>query len=95
MSALNKLVGQVLLEVARAPQNTGFVFSEAVLGVYSPFTGTLPEALIGKSVTGVREVENKVLEVQFQGDGALVIDLSGPQVECYSLRFRDGPIVVG
>ena len=94
MSALDKLVGQVLLE-ERANRNTGFVFTDAVLGVYSPITGTLPEALIGRSVTAVREVENELVEAQFVDDGKLLIDLSGPQTECYSLRFRDGPIVVG
>ena len=95
MSALDKLVGQVLLEVARAPENTGFRFSSANLGVFSTLTGSPPEALIGRLVTGVRQVEGESMEIQFTVSGRLCIDLSGPGPESYSLHFSNGPIVVG
>jgi hypothetical protein len=95
MSVLDKLIGQVLLEVRLDPENAAFRFSDANLGVFSPFAGTRPEALVGRSVTAVRQIDDEVLDLQFVGEGRLSIDLSGPGPESYSLHFANGLIVVG
>lgn len=56
-SPLNKLKGQVLLEVKLEPENTGLRFSGATMGVFGAITGASMDALVGRSVTAVRYVE--------------------------------------
>ena len=92
---LNQLKGQVLLEVTPEPENTSLRFSGATMGVFASIAGTPLDALVGRSITAVRFVQDHVFELEFVGNGNLRIDLTGPGPEAFSLHFPGGPIVVG
>ena len=95
MNALNKLKGQVLLEIHPEPANVGLRFSGAGMGIFGAITPKDLDAFVGQSVTVVRHVDGHVLELEFLGGSCMRIDLTGPGPESFSVHFDGGPIVVG
>ena len=95
MTALNKLKGQVLLEVHSEPGNIGLRFSGAGMGIYGRITPEDLGGFVGRSVTAVRHVDGHVLELEFAGGSCVRVDLADPNPESFSVHFDGGPIVVG
>lgn len=98
MNALQRLVGQTVINGEANEGAMGLVLSDAVLAVYNPASGATPSECVGSAITSVQLIERESFTLSFSNGKALRIsleddDYAGP--EAFSVRFKDGTLVVG
>ena len=97
MNALQRLVGQEVVDGEANEGTIGLVLSEAVLAAYNPTSGATPSECVGATITHILLMEKDSFTLSLSNGKTLRIslrdiDYSGP--EAFSVRFKDGTIVV-